>query len=275
MAQPLYPKIGEWNHLEASIGARGMGKSTHQCYRAMQLASQANGAYVIGHSFGARLPTHLPDELGGHELPITYHTTTKKLEKGLRDHPERWHILAPPMAGDGHKVDPDAPPETADTLLQFAMRLSLEVRKRAWKAAHPWGWWKANVNYTDVRAPPIIIIIDEGIAIDAASTTRKEQNKWFLQFIYSIRHLHIGMLYAIQNSNARSWQILEQSSAIHVFRIVHQWALNAFRAAGATDDEIQRIQRLPKYQHITLEALDIKELEKSSGKRVPGADEQE
>ena len=95
------PKIGEWNILEASIGQRGMGKSTYQCRRVWELTREAGGAYVIGHSLGARLPERLPKELGGHELPITYHHTIAELERGLRRKPDRWHILAPPLAGEG------------------------------------------------------------------------------------------------------------------------------------------------------------------------------
>lgn len=268
------PLIGQWNHLEASIGARGMGKSTYQCARARELASEAGGAYVIGHSLGARLPSSLPAELGGGKLPITYHTTLRKLELGLRRHPERWHILAPPLAGDGHKIDPTKPVETADDLIHFAVRLSTAVRKAAWQRQHPFGFWRPNVNYSDTPSTPVILIIDEGIAIEAASTTKKEANKWFLQFLYSIRHMHIALLYAIQNSNARSWQILEQSTAIHVFAIRHEWALNALRAAGATDEELERIRTERKFQHVTLTSLDTKTLEKSSNK-IPGSDDSE
>jgi hypothetical protein len=273
MSEPIRPLIGDWNHLEASIGARGMGKSTHQCYRALQLSREAHGAYVIGHSLGARLPRKLPADLGGDTLPLEYHTTLARLERGIRQRPQKWHILAPPLAGDGHRVDPSGEPATADALLHFAVRLSTGVRRAAWTKQHPLRWWKPNVDYGDTRAVPIIVIIDEGIAIEAASTTKKEQNKWFLEMIYSLRHLHVALLYAIQNSNARSWQILEQSTRIHCFRITHEWALNSLRAAGATMDEMERIKNLPRYQHVELTAIDVKMLEKSSGNRVPGSDE--
>ena len=78
-----YPEVGSWNHLEACIGQRGTGKSTFQCYRALELSRIANGAYVIGHSLGARLPSKLPAELGGTTLPIVYHPTIDKLERAL------------------------------------------------------------------------------------------------------------------------------------------------------------------------------------------------
>jgi hypothetical protein len=268
MSDDNRPLIGTWNHLEASIGARGMGKSTYQCYRARQLQQEAHGAYVVGHSLGARLPTSLPAELGGGELPITYHETLAKLERGIRNRPDRWHILAPPMAGDGshHR----GPTDSADDLLQFATSLAARLKRQAWQKAHPLKFWNPKVSYHDVRCTPVIIIVDEGIALDAAATgTKKESNKWFLQMLYSLRHNHTALLYAIQNSTARNWQILEQSTAIHVFAVRHEWALNALRAAGATPDELERIRTQGKYQHVTLTALDVKLLEERSKDQVP------
>lgn len=263
------PLIGEWNVLEASVGARGMGKSTEQCMSARRLVDLAGGAYVIGHSFGARLPIKPPPGVGGTAYPITYHTTLRKLEAGLRRDPARWHILAPPLAGDGHKVDPSLREETADDVLKFAIRLSTAIRKAAWQKKFPLKWWKPNVSYHDVPCVPIIVVIDEGVAIDAASTTKKEKNTWFLKFLYSIRHLHIGLLYAIQNSNARSWQILEQSTVIKVFAIHHEWALNSLRAAGATPEQLEQIKTQGPYHYVPLTALDVKKMEESSKNEVP------
>jgi hypothetical protein len=242
----LYPVVGTFDHLECSVGNRGMGKSTYDAYRALVLSREAGGAYVLGHSLGARLPDRLPTELGGEQLPITYHTTLDKLERGLRRKPNRWHILAPPPL----RNDPAA---SADALIQYAIRLSVAVRKAAWNKLHPFSIWRENVSMAGVRCPPVIIVIDEGIAVQAAGTTRKDENKWFLEFLYSLRHFHIALLYAIQDTTARSWRVMEQANEIHCFRVRHQWALQALQAAGATRDEIERIQRLEKYQRVTLD----------------------
>ncbi len=248
-----YPRVGDWNHLEACLGQRGQGKSTYQCARAMELSRIARGAYVIGHSLGARLPNRLPSELGGDILPVTYHPTIKKLETGLARHPERWHILSPPLPGDGYKMD--HPPETADDLLRYAIRLSSVLRKRCWNREHPLSIWKPTVDYTGLECPPIIIIIDEGIAVESAATGgkgRSEDNRWFLQMLYSLRHLHIALLYAIQDPTARSWRVLEQATAIHVFHVRHAWALNAIQAAGASEQQIEEIEALKPYQRVTI-----------------------
>lgn len=252
-----YPEIGKFNHLEAAIGQRGTGKSTWQCYRAFKLREESGGAYVIGHSLGARMPEQLPPELGGHKLPIVYHQTIKKLDEGLRRHPEKWHVLAPPKEPkDGSE------PDTADDLLKYADRLSLALRKSAWKGANPFRFWNDTRKTLGLRSPPIIVLIDEGIAVESASTGGKSRGKdrWFLQFIYSLRHDHIALLYSVQEPSSRSWRVLEAATVISVFRVRHKWALGALEAAGATREETERIANLPPYKHVTLygNELDLK-----------------
>lgn len=243
------PEIGTWNVLESSIGQRGMGKSTYQCYRALQLSRQAGGAYVIGHSLGARLPSELPAELGGDKLPVVYYPTVEKLERGLRRHPGKWHILAPPL---GNGDDDQANNDTADDLLKFAKRLSYGIRKQAWYRVHPFRLFNAYRDMKGIRAVPIIVLVDEGIAVESAGHSRKENNRWFLEFLYSLRHMHIALMWAIQDASARSWRVLEQSTAIHVFAVRHDWAITSIRAAGASESELARIQQLKPHQHVTL-----------------------
>jgi hypothetical protein len=269
-----YPIVGEWNHLEASVGARGMGKTTWQLSRAWTLQRESGG-YVIGHSLGARLTKQLPAELGGHVLPIKYHTTLASLEKGLRWSPQKWHILAPPLAADGNTVSAGQALATADALLQFSARLSNAVRRNAWKKVHPFRVWHSNVDYEGVHCPPVIVVIDEGIAIESAGPSRREDNRWFLQYLYSLRHYHIALLYAIQDGSARSWRVLEQATRIFVFAIRHEWALMCMRVAGATKDELYQIRHLTKWEHVEIAALDVEKLEAESGDKMPGQDEKD
>lgn len=264
------PYVGSFDHLDCAIGARGMGKSTLQERVALDL-QRDSGAYVIGHSLGARLARQLPAELGGDRVPLRYHTSLRSLASGLRWRPASWHILSPPLAGDGNREESQ---DSADDLLKYALRMSTGLRKQAWQKLHPFKLWNPNVDYTGVRCRPVVVIIDEGIAIESAGTrSSKEENRWFLSFLFSLRHNHIALLYAIQNSNARSWLILEQATTIRVFRIKHMWALDAMRAAGASPPELEQIRTQGRYQYVELSSLDVKTLEKSSGKVVPGADE--
>lgn len=268
------PVVGEFNHLEANVGARGMGKTTLAESRAWSLQRESGG-YVIGHSLGARLTKVLPPELGGHSLPIVYHTTLDKLERGLRRSPSKWHILAPPLAVDGNEVSAAQALATADELLKFATRLSNAVRHAAWSKVHPLKKWGPNVDYKDIHCPPIIVLIDEGIAIESAGPSRKEENRWFLQFLYSLRHYHIALIYSIQDGSARSWRVLEQATRIFVFAIRHEWALQCMRAAGASKEELEQIRRLKKWEHVEIAALDVKKLESATGGEMPGEDERE
>lgn len=240
------PKIGEFDHLEATIGARGEGKSTWQCFRALELSRQSGGAYVIGHSLGARLPKKLPDELGGETLPIQYHATIKSLESGLRRKPDRWHILAPPLSQKDR--------ETADDLLQFLVRFSDALRRSAWKKAHPLRLFPPKIqDYDGVECVPIVCLVDEGVAVESAGPSRKEGNRWFLELLFSLRHYHTALLWSVQDPSARSWRILEQSTEIYVFRVRHAWALQTLLAAGANSDEIDEIKRFKKKSHDMLQ----------------------
>lgn len=256
--------IGEVNRLAVLIGARGTGKSTWASHLVLRWQREL-GAYVIGHSLGGRLPPVLPAELGGFRLPIQYHESLKTMRSGLYWHPERWHILAPrPGSSTG---------ATADDLLHFAQDMSEAIRRRAWEAK-PGNWrWRHNVDHTGVDAPPIIVDIDEGVAVEGAGVSRKDDNRWFLEFLASLRHMHIAMVWSQQDPTARSWRILEQATDLYVFREHHQWALNALRAAGATEEQIELIRRMPEHRHLHIRpgSLDWIAAEKSTKESTRGS----
>lgn len=234
------PFIGDVNVLEASVGAKGTGKTTWNCIRADELVRQWGGAYVIGHSMGTRLPSRLPD---GYELPIVYYQTLDKLQNGLRKHPQKWHILAPSLELE------DA--ETADDFLRFAVQLSAAIKKDAWIKTHPFkslgglAYDPNKATFDDVRAIPVIVIVDEGSAVKGAGRTKSNQNLWFLQFLISLRHLHIALLWSFQDPTMRSWHVLGEATDIHVFSLRHEYALQSIRAAGATEAELEMISNLP------------------------------
>lgn len=248
-----WPKVGELNVLEASIGKKGMGKSTHQAARAWKLQEETGG-YVIGHSLGARLPERLPKELGGASLPITYHQSIEALDRGLRRHPKRWHVLAPLLPEEGGPEEPD----TADDLMRYSIRLSRAIREAAYRRAHPMGSLlgvKKDARFLGLRAPPVIVILDEGIAAGGAATGQAatgDTNRWFLSYIYSLRHYHVALFYAIQEPTSRSWRVLESATTTYVFRLDHEWAINAIRAAGASAEQAEQVRTLKPYQYITL-----------------------
>lgn len=221
------PKIGDVNVLEVALGLRGVGKSTGLATRCLEL-QRSWGAYVIGHSLGARLPARLPD---GTELPIRYYGTLAKLEQGLSAHPGDWHVLASGRADD---------------VIAFARRLSAAIRKRAWEATGTVQKWGPECRMDGIRAVPIIFLVDEGIAVKAArgKSHASHDDEWFQEWIFSLRHEHMAVLWGIQNSTARTWLLVEQASRIYAYRTRHQWALSAVQAAGATPEQVDRIRSL-------------------------------
>jgi hypothetical protein len=243
-AKVVKPLIGSVNVLEASVGAKGTGKSTLQCIRADELVRQWGGAYVVGHSLGSRLPDSLPD---GYELPIVYHRTMRELEAGLRKHPAKWHILAPGIGQNG---------ETADDLLRYVIRLSDAIKKDAYIKAHPWEsglgllYKPHKARFRGVRATPIIVILDEGVSVQGASRTKSDANMWFMEVITSLRHLHTAVLYAVQDPTMRSWRVLGEATDINVFALRHEYALQGVRSAGATDEELDAIAELPSAKEL-------------------------
>lgn len=254
------PVVGQWNVLEATIGQRGMGKSTWQCKRAMDLVHEAKGhALVIGHSLGARLPTKLPEEYGGQTLPIVYHRTIKELDAGLRKQPASWHILAPPLPLLLSQAERESLVQaTCDDLIHYSVQLSQGMRDRAYEREHPFELRskKGTRDYNGIKCTAVIIIVDEGIAVESAGKGDDKKTRgardWFLQWIYSLRHLHTALLYAIQNATARNWQLLSEATAVVVFRVKHQWAINAVQAAGGSRAEMLAVRKLEPHEHILL-----------------------
>jgi hypothetical protein len=89
----------------------------------------------------------------------------------------------------------------------------------------------------------VIVIIDEGVAVEGAiaSKTRKKSNE-FLQFLFSLRHMHIALVLADPGSQRAQLSAHVTGDEIDVHHTRHQYAINAIRAAGASEDELDAIQ---------------------------------
>lgn len=250
------PKIGTVDDLEVYLGQRGTGKSTAMVARARALRNKFGGAYVIGHSLGRRLPSQLPAELGGHKLPIRYHTTLQKLAKALRDKPDEWHILAPPLALEMPRDYYDKiERQTADDLLRFSVQLSTAIRIAAYRKQHPLSITRdvSRLDFDGLPATPIIVLVDEGVAVESAGQSKSNPlRQEFLEYIFSLRHLHIALLWSIQDPTARGWNIMGQATWLHVFHIKHEYALQAVRAAGGSEDDLEKIANQYAYESVAI-----------------------
>lgn len=252
-APPTAPtaRVGEFNCLVINIGARESGKSVYACQRARELAAEAGGAYIVGHSLGHRVPSRLPD---GTTLPVVYHRSVAELERGLRRRPDAWHIIGPPLADEDPR--PDLERSTADDLVHWTVRLSYALRSQAWLRAHPFRWSvpARGADFTGLAVPPIILMLDEGAAVGGAAggdRGKGEGTDWFREVLISLRHCHVGIILNIQSANMKSWRLLEQATEVNCFQVVHQYALNSLRDAGASEEQLEEVKRLDLYERVT------------------------
>jgi hypothetical protein len=214
------PRIGEWNYLELAIGKRGAGKTTALLERMLDLDEQAGGSYMIGHSLGARLDPHLPS---GRRLELHYYESITKLDSGLRRRPEALHV---------HISD------DAQELLDYGFKLAAAVRKRALPM------FSRNRSPIGREAPPVDILVDELVALDAATGSAQggKGSRGFRKFLISLRHNHIGLLAGVQDANAVSYINAGLATKLHCFNMSHDWAIQSLKAAG-----LKEAEGLPNY----------------------------
>ncbi len=227
--------IGEWNHVYLIFGLRGFGKSTYCVEEAMRIGYPA-GAYVIGHSLGARFPRALPD---GENVPVEFYSSIDKLNRGLKRNPAKIHILA---SGE------------ADDVIRYARELSRSIRRKAWRREKGWfRQWNDMSNMNGIVAPPILVILDESVALSmnlGKTSHRNEDSRYFREALYSARHEHIGYMFQIQDPNALGPAVMSQGTNYVCFRLEHQWAINALNAAGAPDEMLDEIPHLELGEYV-------------------------
>ncbi len=207
------PEIGDWNHFELAIGKRGAGKTTRLLESALDLDAISGGAYKIGHSMGQRFNPHVPS---GRRVEIHYYESMARLEKGLGRKPNAFHILIS---------------DEAEPVLHYAKKLSAAIKRRSL------GFFARNKSPMGREAAPIIVIIDEMVALDAASGSAQggKTSKWFRKMLISLRHDHIALLAGVQDSNAISYLNTGLATRLYCFNMSHEWAIQSLKAGGMKD----------------------------------------
>ena len=223
------PKIGEWNHFELCVGKRGFGKSYKMLQRMVELDKIAGGAYKLGHSMGQRFPTEAVPT-----LQIRYHDSIQSLDRWMRREPDDFHVLTS---------------EDADELVQYAAALGKAVKK------HALGFFRRNKTPLGIEATPIIVAVDEMVALTAARGSAQGSNsgQWFRRMLISLRHDHVALLAGIQDSNAISYINAGLATQVHCFRTTHEWALNSLRASGMPKEQIAQLSKLGVGESITID----------------------
>jgi hypothetical protein len=240
------PKIGDWNHFEMMIGKRGMGKSTLMLERMLDLDAIAGGSYKLAHSMGQRFPAKLPS---GRQYQLHYYpvppaadplgkqdasAAIKKLDNGLRKYPDDIHVL----------VSDDAQP-----ILEYAQQLGRAVKR------HALGFFARRSNPLGRPATPIIVGIDEMVALDAAmgSAQGKDAARWFRKLIISLRHEHIALLAGIQDSNCVSYINAGLATKLWCFKTTHLYAIQSLRAGGMPNEQLESLPNLKKGEKILVD----------------------
>lgn len=229
-------EIGTLDRVTAIIGERGVGKSTLAIYDAREFQAQ-HGGFVIGHS---------PNGQIGHWPDVRFHDSLRSLDKALTSESSSMHFIAS-----------GAKPEQ---VIDYARELSRYLRREAHKRAGvPWSPNRPAPR--GLMVPPVLVIIDEGTHTNQKRRSKRSttdtpegisvrEQRELEKFLTSARHENIALTWLIQAPTSRAWVFMEQSNRFRVFRYLHEWGLNAVRAAiSLTSETIYRIRSLPKFQY--------------------------
>lgn len=223
-------EVGTLDRVTIVLGERGMGKSTlikhdFDAFRA------ETGGLIIGHSRNGQIGTE-PD--------IVFHDDVERLQRGLRRHPAKIHLVTK---------------GPAEPVLAYAEALSLAIRKRAWKRAHPLRPFNPHRPLdAGTLATPVMVLIDEGVAMKRHPSNEEMQR--LEEMLTSARHMHLAVTWSIQTPTARQWILMEQGNRFRVFRYVHEWGGNALRAAGIPKEAVEEIRELPRFVYYHRDKFD-------------------
>lgn len=237
MSDEVGVPIGSVDMVETILGEKGNGKSTYLVERVMHLQREL-GAYVIGHSPGARLPLKLPS---GRPTRVEYYPDLKQMERGLRRDTSKIHIVAR---------------GPADDIIQYARDMSLRLRKRAWgeHVGLLGKRWTPETQMTGVHCQAIIVVIDEAVSLKGATGNiakrRDEESQLVKEALFGARHDNIAYFVSIQDPGAFAWTMMSQSTIITCFRLEHDWSQIHLRAAGFTEEQIELVGKLDGGQYI-------------------------
>lgn len=218
-------EIGTLDRVTAVIGERGTGKSTWAALDA-RVFQRETGGFVIAHSPRGQIGA-APD--------VKFHNTVRRAARGMKWDP-----------GSIHVVTDDAP----EDVLDFARDLAFASRKRAHRDAGK-RWRDNRPAPPGLVAPPVLAIIDEGTALRRGMSNSEIEE--LQRFLTSARHEHVAVTMLSQAPTARSWTFQEQASRFRIFRYIHEWGLNAIRAAAVPKEHLEAIRAQPRFSYFRLD----------------------
>lgn len=218
-------EIGTLDRVTAVIGERGTGKSTWALLDA-RVFQRETGGFVVAHS---------PRGQVGRAPDVKMHNTVQKAARSMRWNPGLIHVVT------------DDDPED---VVEYARALAIGSRKKAHRDANV-RWRENRPAPPGLIAPPVLAVIDEGTALRRGMSSGEIEE--LQRFLTSARHEHVAVTMLTQAPTARAWTFQEQASRFRVFRYLHEWGLNAIRAAAVPQEHLQAIRDLPKFQYFRLD----------------------
>ena len=224
--------VGSLDRITVIVGERGMGKSTFLSKVDIPDFRHETGGYVIGHSTNGQI---------GAAPNIVFHDDLKRLSRGLRKEPGKAHFVARGKPED---------------VLRYALAMSESIRKRAHERfrASEFRAGRLVPKFRPDRpapkglmAPPVLVVIDEGMAMRRNPTQAELQE--LEELLTSARHNHVAVTWSSQSPSLRQWVLLEQANRQRVFRYVHEYGANALRAGGVHKDVIPALRELPQFTY--------------------------
>jgi hypothetical protein len=200
------------------MGLRGTGKSAYALRRAVELQKDP-GCYVVVHDAAYRLPDHYFDDEGEkHTVDVRRYTSTAEAARGLKERPGAVHVLVVP---DGMEV----------------ARFASQVAEASLKSR------------TDGHLLPVVLVIDEGVAVKSASRYRMADD--MLEYLVMLRHNNVGLILAVQDPRFVHYSFAGTSSEIVIFHLHDEAALKKVCDLGMPRELADQARTLPKYKYLT------------------------
>lgn len=231
--------VGTLDRITVIVGERGMGKSTFLSKVDIPQFRRETGGYVIGHSTNG--------QIGADPGRIEFHDDLRQLSRGIRKHPGRAHFVARGKPED---------------VLHHALAMSLSVRKRAHERYRAEAFRRGELvpkfrpdrpAPKGLMAPPVLVVIDEGMAMRRNPSQRELQE--LEELLTSARHSHVAVTWSSQSPSLRQWVLLEQANRQRVFRYTHEYGANALRAGGVHKDVIPALRDLPRFSYYAFDKI--------------------
>lgn len=210
--------LKEWNYAISVLGVPGTGKSVYAMRVAWHLASKTP-AYVVAHDPTGSY-TNAKNLTYAGRPPVFRYESTQALWSQLSRRGAGIHVLD---VSDGNEV------------ISAGVQLAEASGARA----------------KNGRAIPVIVLLDEAVAVAGASPYRLDDE--LRNLIARRRHIGsgVGIIWTSQSPQFAHYALLGLSTQITMFRLTDQKAFDRLERVGVPKEMLIRVRALPDYKSIT------------------------